>query len=117
MAEANTSATTDGRHHHLLDGLIDFTIYKQRVEEDYRNYSPHRPPRYLPLRTDLQKYFVPLACKGDYNGGLFPAIEQFLRQGDGPVPFAETVAALAALVLAGARRGPGAAGRGQHGLR
>ncbi len=62
----------------LLGELLDLKEYVRRVREDYEGYSPERPSRYLPLRTDLKKYFVPLQCKGDYTGDLFQAIDSFL---------------------------------------
>jgi len=66
----------------LLGGLLDLSEYVRRVREDYNGYSPERPPLYLPLRTDLKKYFVPLACKGDYTGDLFDSIDSFLADPD-----------------------------------
>ncbi|MGC9971080.1 MAG: SUMF1/EgtB/PvdO family nonheme iron enzyme [Bryobacteraceae bacterium] len=67
--------TTPGR---LLGELLNLDEYIRRVMEDYRNYRPGEPSRYLPLRTDLKKYFVPLKCKGDYEGDLFECIDRFL---------------------------------------
>jgi hypothetical protein len=66
----------------LLGELLDLKEYVRRVREDYHGYSPGRQPLYLPLRTDLKKYFVPLQCKGDYTGDLFQAIDQFLEDPD-----------------------------------
>jgi len=62
----------------LLGELLDLSEYVRRVREDYNGYTPERQPLYLPLRTDLKKYFVPLQCKGDYTGGLFESMDQFL---------------------------------------
>ena len=66
----------------LLGELLDLKEYVRRVREDYDGYSPERQPLYLPLRTNLKKYFVPLACKGDYEGDLFQAIDRFLEDPD-----------------------------------
>ena len=55
----------------LLGELLDLKEYVRRVREDYDGYSPERQPLYLPLRTNLKKYFVPLACKGDYRATCF----------------------------------------------
>ena len=66
----------------MLGELLDLKEYVRRVREDYHNYSPGRQPLYLPLRTDLKKYFVPLQCKGDYTGDLFQAIDRFLEDPD-----------------------------------
>jgi formylglycine-generating enzyme required for sulfatase activity len=66
----------------LLSELLDLKEYVRRVREDYQGYSPERQPLYLPLRTDLKKYFVPLQCKGDYAGDLFQAIDRFLKDPD-----------------------------------
>jgi len=66
----------------LLGELLDLRDYVRRVREDYDGYSSERQTRYLPLRTDLKKYFVPLACKGDYTGDLFQAIDRFLEDPD-----------------------------------
>jgi formylglycine-generating enzyme required for sulfatase activity len=66
----------------LLGELLDLKEYVRRVREDYDGYSPGRQPPYLPLRTDLKKYFVPLQCKGDYTGDLFQAIDRFLEDPD-----------------------------------
>jgi hypothetical protein len=66
----------------LLGELLDLKEYVRRVREDYEGYGSGRQPLYLPLRTDLKKYFVPLACKGDYTGDLFPAIDRFLEDPD-----------------------------------
>ena len=63
---------------HLLGDLLDLSEYVRRVREDYQGYSSDRRTLYLPLRTDLKKYFVPLQCKGDYTGGLFESIDRFL---------------------------------------
>ena len=63
----------------LLGELLDLKEYVRRVREDYDGYSPERQPLYLPLRTNLKKYFVPLQCKGDYTGDLFQAIDRFLE--------------------------------------
>jgi hypothetical protein len=63
----------------LLGELLDLSEYKRRVREDYESYGSGRQPLYLPLRTNLKKYFVPLACKGDYTGDLFQAIDRFLE--------------------------------------
>jgi formylglycine-generating enzyme required for sulfatase activity len=62
----------------LLGDLLDLSRYIRGVREDYDNYGTGREPKYLPLRTDLKKYFVPLQCKGDYAGDLFEAIDDFL---------------------------------------
>ena len=66
----------------LLGELLDLKEYVRRVREDYHGYSPERQPLYLPLRTNLKKYFVPLTCKGDYTGDLFQAIDRFLDDPD-----------------------------------
>jgi formylglycine-generating enzyme required for sulfatase activity len=66
----------------LLGELLDLKEYVRRVREDYHGYSPERQPLYLPLHTDLKKYFVPLQCKGDYTGDLFQAIDRFLEDPD-----------------------------------
>src|ERR1022692_1593969 len=66
----------------LLRGLLDLSEYVRRVREDYQGYSPERRAKYLPLRTDLKKYFVPLHCKGDYTGDLFESIDRFLADPD-----------------------------------
>jgi formylglycine-generating enzyme required for sulfatase activity len=66
----------------LLGELLDLSEYKRRVREDYDSYGSGRQPLYLPLRTNLKKYFVPLACKGDYTGDLFQAIDRFLEDPD-----------------------------------
>ena len=63
----------------LLGELLDLKEYVRRVREDYEGYSPERQPLYLPLRTNLKKYFVPLSCKGDYTGDVFQAIDRFLE--------------------------------------
>jgi hypothetical protein len=63
----------------LLGELLDLKEYVRRVREDYDGYSPDRLPLYLPLRTNLKKYFVPLTCEGDYTGDLFQAIDRFLE--------------------------------------
>jgi formylglycine-generating enzyme required for sulfatase activity len=63
----------------LLGELLDLKEYVRRVREDYDGYSPERQPLYLPLRTNLKKYFVPLQCKEDYTGDLFQAIDRFLE--------------------------------------
>ena len=62
----------------LLGGLLNLDEYVRRVREDYHNYRPGESSRYLPLRTNLKKYFVPLECKGDYEGDLFECIDRFL---------------------------------------
>jgi formylglycine-generating enzyme required for sulfatase activity len=66
----------------LLGDLLDLSRYIRGVREDYDNYGAGREPKYLPLRTDLKKYFVPLLCKGDYAGDLFEAIDRFLADPD-----------------------------------
>ena len=66
----------------LLGELLDLKEYVRRVREDYDGYSPERQPLYLPLHTNLKKYFVPLQCEGDYTGDLFQAIDQFLDDPD-----------------------------------
>jgi formylglycine-generating enzyme required for sulfatase activity len=66
----------------LLGELLDLSEYVRRVRADYNGYSPERQPLYLPLRTDLKKYFVPLQCKGDYTGDLFESIDGFLADPD-----------------------------------
>ena len=66
----------------LLGELLDLKEYVRRVREDYDGYSPERQPLYLPIRTNLKKYFVPLACRGDYEGDLFQAIDRFLEDPD-----------------------------------
>ncbi|MCX6628749.1 MAG: DUF4062 domain-containing protein, partial [Candidatus Solibacter sp.] len=63
----------------LLGELLDLKEYVRRVREDYDGYCPERQALYLPLRTNLKKYFVPLSCKGDYTGDLFAAIDGFLE--------------------------------------
>jgi formylglycine-generating enzyme required for sulfatase activity len=63
----------------LLSELLDLKEYVRRVHEDYDGYSPERQPLYLPLRINLKKYLLPLACKGDYTGDLFQAIDGFLE--------------------------------------
>jgi formylglycine-generating enzyme required for sulfatase activity len=62
----------------LLSELLDLSEYVRRVRNDYDNYRAGVAPLYLPLRTDLKKYFVPLQCKGDYSGDLFDSVERFL---------------------------------------
>jgi len=66
----------------LLDGLIDFSRYTEAVLHDYDHYSPAMASRSLPLRCDLKKYFIPLACDGDYKGDLFACIDEFLSDPD-----------------------------------
>jgi formylglycine-generating enzyme required for sulfatase activity len=66
----------------LLGELLDLKEYVRRVREDYHGYIPGRQPLYLPLHTDLKKYFVPLQCRGDYTGDLFQAIDRFLEDPD-----------------------------------
>src|ERR1039458_1170125 len=66
----------------LLGELLDLSEYVRRVRADYNGYSPERQALYLPLRTDLKKYFVPLQCKGDYTGDLFESIDGFLADPD-----------------------------------
>src|ERR1022692_2599448 len=66
----------------LLGELLDLSEYVRRVRADYNGYSPERQAKYLPLRTDLKKYFVPLGCKGDYTGDLFESINGFLADPD-----------------------------------
>jgi len=63
----------------LSSALVDFSEYIRRVEEDYDSCDPPEAlPRYLPLRMNLKKHFVPLECDGDYTGDLFAGIEEFL---------------------------------------
>jgi formylglycine-generating enzyme required for sulfatase activity len=62
----------------LLGELLDLSEYVRRVRADYEGYRPERQALYLPLRTDLKKYFVPLQGKGDYTGDLFESIDGFL---------------------------------------
>ena len=66
---------TPGR---LLGDLLNLDEYIRRVRGDYHDYRPGETPLYLPLRTDLKKYFVPLRCKGDYAGDLFECVDRFL---------------------------------------
>ncbi|PWU05344.1 MAG: hypothetical protein C5B51_14765 [Terriglobia bacterium] len=66
----------------LLGELLDLKEYVRRVREDFDRYSPEQQPLYLPLRTDLKKYFVPLQCKGDYTGDLFQSVDRFLEDPD-----------------------------------
>jgi Domain of unknown function (DUF4062)/NACHT domain len=64
---------------HLLNGVVDLGEYTRRVRSDYEHYNRNHQSQYLPLRTDLQKHFIPLTCSGDFSGELFAAIESFLE--------------------------------------
>lgn len=64
----------------LLGSLLDLTEYIRRVEHDYEHYDPRERPLWLPLRTDLKRYFVPLQCTGDYAGPLFDQVDRFLDE-------------------------------------
>ena len=79
----NTTHSSDSRItllrlEDLLRRLIDFTEYARRVSEDYDQYTSERTPRVLPLRVNLKESYIPMNCRGDYEGRLDKCVDEFL---------------------------------------